>query len=48
MVVAFRFEECEEIIGLSMIYRADIHRSGVYVDLEKVFLFSLYIYIGGQ
>jgi hypothetical protein len=44
MVVTFRFEECDEFIGLSRFYRADIHRSGVYVDLEQVFTSSLYIY----
>jgi hypothetical protein len=44
MVLTFRFEECDEFIGLSRFYRADIHRSGVYVDLEQVFTSSLYIY----
>jgi hypothetical protein len=44
MVKTFNSKKCEEIIVLSMIYRADIHRSGVYVDLEQVFTSNLYIY----
>jgi hypothetical protein len=37
---------CNEIIEVSRSYKAGIHKSCVYVDLEQVFLFSLFIYWG--